>query len=351
MKKIYPYDLKMKLHSKSFILNLIIKAIIVFFFILMFLFPYASYKGASSGLLLWFLNVLPTLLPFIIISNLMIRLNIAGQISRFLYPVLGKIFRVSKDGCYPILIGFLCGIPMGAKTTSDLVSDNKINKKEGQFLLSMCNNASPIFIMSYIAINQLKAPKMRIPLFIILYGSSMLSAGVYRCICNILQKGRKKAQLSVAEIRHPSYMDNNSSKYTGNKDSSHSFSFDILDSCIMNGFEVVTKIGGYIILFSILAQIVNEIGPEANIYKASLMGLLEITTGIDQVCKIGMAKKIKIVLAAVLASFGGLSGMAQTKSVLGESRLSIKTYFIVKLLNAIITFMLATIYVSICKIN
>jgi hypothetical protein len=58
---------------------------------------------------------------------------------------------------------------------------------------------------------------------------------------------------------------------------------------------------------------------------------------------------IKIVLTTVLASFGGLSGMAQTKSVLGDSGLSIKSYFIVKLLNAVIAFLLTYTYVSLFR--
>jgi len=162
----------------------LLKGSILFFFILMFLFPYASYKGASSGLMLWFINVLPTLLPFIIVSNIIIRINIAGKISELLYPVIGRLFKVSPNGCYPILIGFLSGLPMGAKAVADLTTDNKISQKESHFLLSMCNNTSPIFIMSYIAINQLKMPKMRVPLFMIIYGSSILSAIIYRIFQN-----------------------------------------------------------------------------------------------------------------------------------------------------------------------
>ena len=41
----------------------------IFLFILMLLFPQDAFKGASAGLLLWFHTVLPTLLPFIILSN------------------------------------------------------------------------------------------------------------------------------------------------------------------------------------------------------------------------------------------------------------------------------------------
>lgn len=298
----------------------------------MFCFPYSSYKGASSGLMLWFINILPTLLPFIILSNLMIRINIAGKISHLLYPVIGRIFRVSPNGCYPILIGFLSGLPMGAKVVADLSSENKIDRDEAHFLLAMCNNASPSFIMSYIAINQLNTPQIRIPLFIIIYGSSILSAIIYKTYQNHQRKKYKSdSYVSPVKVR---------SKYNSIR-----FSFDIMDKSIMNGFEVITKIGGYIILFSILAQIINEIGPSSSFYKAIAMGLLEITTGINQICKIQMDANIKIVLVTILASFGGFSGLAQTKSVLGESRLSIKTYINIKLLCAFIAMLLSLLYV------
>lgn len=319
--------------------NKIIKGAILLFFLLIFLFPYASYQGASSGLLLWFLNVLPNLLPFIIISNLMICLNIAGRISRFLYPVLGRLFRLSHDGCYPLLLGFLSGIPMGAKSSADLVKERKISREEGNFLLSMCNNASPVFIMNYIAINQLKLPRFRLPLFVIVYSSSIISALLYRYACRRLKNSHY----------HPFWAEPESAK--GKDHPSHSrFSFDMVDQAIMNGFEVITKIGGYIILFSILAQIINESLPVKGIFKAAFMGLLEITTGINQLCKLQIGSNIKIVLAAVLTSFGGFSGMAQTKSVLGDSGLSIKSYFFVKLFNAFVTFTITMIYVTLLRL-
>lgn len=326
MKHIYKYKIKL------------IKGLILLFFILMFLFPYATYKGASSGLMLWFLNVLPTLLPFIIVSNLIIKLNIASKISHILYPIVGRLFRVSPNGSYPVLIGFLSGLPMGAKVVADLVQDNKIDYREGEFLLSMCNNASPIFIMTYIATNQLKMPSMRLPLLIIVYGSSIISANLYRIYKDHHEnKVSKEYHIDKKTIRAQSTYE------------SSRFSFEDLNNGIMNGFEVITKVGGYIILFSILAQIINEIGPNRSHYKAVAMGLLEITTGIDQICHIGIDSNIKIVLVSIITSFGGLSGLAQTKSVFGESRLSIKSYFSVKLLSACLTMVLSILYVLLIR--
>ncbi len=316
----------------------LLKGLVLIFFILMLLFPYASYKGASSGLMLWFINVLPTLLPYIIISNLMIKLNIAGKISTILYPVIGRLFRISSNGCYPVLVGFLSGLPMGAKAVADLSIEDKIDDRESHFLLGVCNNASPIFIISYISINQLKMPNARFPLLIIIYGSSILTAIIYRSYQNYYDK----TKLRHTPVKITSAM--TMSKYKSVKPS-----YDIVDKSIMNGFEVITKIGGYIILFSIFAQIFNEIIPSSSPYKALLMGILEITTGIGHICKAHIDDNIKIVLVSFIASFGGLSGLAQTKSVLGESRLSIKTYIYIKLLSALIAMLLSLLYVFVFR--
>jgi sporulation integral membrane protein YlbJ len=312
--------------------NKIMKGFVLLFLIAMLLFPAASFQGASSGLLLWFHNVLPNLLPFIIISNLIIRLNITQKLSKVFYPVLGRLLHISCEGCYPIVIGFLSGIPMGAKSTADLIAENRIHKKEGQFLFSMCNNASPMFIIGYIAITQLKLPHIKYALFGIIYGSAILSALIYRFFSNSFSK--KDTNSSISPVTSNNI-----------KSSSKRFTFDILDSSIMNGFEIVTKIGGYIILFSILAQIIKEIGPDNGFFKAFFMGIFEITTGINQVCNTNADINTKIVLVSVLTSFGGFSGVAQTKSVLGDSRLSMNSYIMVKLISAAISLLLALLYV------
>ncbi|NLC18290.1 MAG: transporter [Clostridiales bacterium] len=312
----------------------IIKAAILLFALAILLQPAAAYEGASFGLLLWFHNLLPSLLPFIILSNLMVKLDIARKISKVFYPVLGRLFGISSEGCYPILFGFLSGIPMGAKATADLVRENRLNRRQAQFLIGMCNNASPMFVIGYISISQLKLPSIKYALLAIIYGSAILSALIWRFLSGLYQKnktGDKESGKSDSEIIVP-------------KKSSR-FSFELLDSCIMNGFETITRIGGYVILFNILAQMLKVLGGSSGIIKAIGMGLLEITTGISQLCSLDIDYKIKIVLTAALSSFGGLSGIAQTKSVLQDSRLSISSYLAVKLMHALLAGIISLLYV------
>ena len=124
---------------------LTIPILILFFSMLSF--PQTVFTGASYGLVLWFRHVLPTLLPLYDTDqcsdlHTCTSLDLPYHI-HFLCPLLGT----SYYGTFAVLTGFLCGYPMGAKTTSDLLNVNKISRSEASYLLSFCNNTSPAFYL------------------------------------------------------------------------------------------------------------------------------------------------------------------------------------------------------------
>ena len=119
-------------------------------FLVMLLFPKEVFEGASSGLLLWFQIILPTLFPFLLISNLLLSTGSMDILVNVLGKPVSHIFGVSKSSSFSIVTGFLCGYPMGAKTASDLVRKGYISKNEGEYLFSFCNNGSPVFIINFI---------------------------------------------------------------------------------------------------------------------------------------------------------------------------------------------------------
>ncbi len=311
------------------------KAGIVLFLAIILIFPTSSYQGAKKGLLLWFNTVLPTLLPFIIVSNLIIGLQITKPLSKLLYPFFHFLFGISKGGCYPVLMGFLSGIPVGAKSVADLVNQGSIDEDEGQYLLGFCNNASPMFIMSYIAISQLKLPGIRFTLLLIIYISGIISAFLYFRL--LTGRNNRSNAVSIMEFSQNSMRNYNSE--------SPKFDFALLDSAIMNGFEIITKVGGYIILFSIPVQIISGLGND-NYFKLLLIGILEITTGINKISQSSLDMGTKIAFITMLTAFGGLSGVAQTKSVINSTRLSIVTYIKSKIMHMVIAFILTVIYIQ-----
>jgi hypothetical protein len=95
-----------------------------------------------------------------------------------------------------------------------------------------------MFLISYIAIAQLNMAHIRLGLLIIIYLSSILSAMIY---FKLLHRVKKSTLHSLS-------LDKDNMSQT----SSYKFDFALLDSAIMDGFEVITKVGGYIILFQFL---------------------------------------------------------------------------------------------------
>ena len=56
--------------------------------------------------------------------------------------------------------GFLFGFPMGSKNCAELLKANKIHPKEAEILFYITNNISPVFIGSYILLQQLQLTGM-----------------------------------------------------------------------------------------------------------------------------------------------------------------------------------------------
>ena len=139
--------------------------------LLFVIFPDMVAGGAKLGLTLWFHTVLPALLPFMVLSNFMIKQNVTGAVSRVAYPVFARVFGLSKAGCYPAVIGLLSGYPVGAKTTAQLYREKMLSKSEAQYLLTFCNNASPMFLLEYIGVNCMGLQYPAAVLFIVYFSA------------------------------------------------------------------------------------------------------------------------------------------------------------------------------------
>ena len=293
--------------------------------ILYFLCPSICYSGAKKGISLWLNTVFPSLLPFLILSNFILLANLCPYVCQFLYPIFHPLFGVSKAGCFPLLIGMISGFPVGAKNCADLVKSGQITPLEGQYLLSFVNNASPMFITIYLATNCLHRPDLQYPLYAIILLSAFLCSILYRFFL-------KKFAFSGTSCLQPQKQ--------------YSFSA-ALDGAILNGFQTITKIGGYVVLFSIVSQFLLQLPKQLHITSYFLLAATEMTTGIHQIGESNLNDEIKIILSLASAVSGGLSSLLQTQSVIAESGLSFRQYIIMKFIQTLFVVLLTYIFLII----
>ena len=273
---------------------------------LLFFFPTQVLSGAKSGLALWFEIVLPTLLPFLITTNLCMELHIPELLPSTLYPVF---------------TGLLSGYPIGAKACADLCRSGQLSSIQGQFLLSFCNNASPMFVLNYLFLQILHLKNNFFLPALLLYGSIFLASSIFFLLHRSQLLHNNKPLLTRTQTKNSTLVD-------------YPPFFTALDSSILTGFLIITKIGGYIILFSILAAFISAFFPFSPVLKGILIGILEITTGINYLASLGLPNSQFISLTLMITVFGGLSSAAQTNSVISNSSLSLWTYLKYKALTA-----------------
>lgn len=304
----------------------------ILLFLCMLVRPTEVFHGAENGLLLWFRVVLPTLLPFIMITNLLLYTDGISYIAHLLGPVLGPLFRLSDAGCFVVVVGFLCGYPMGAKTTADLRTTGRISESESRYLLSFCNNTSPIFILNFIVWKMLQQPSFAIPAIFILFLAPMLCSVLFRRYYKIQYT---TGQNSVSSMKSKTTVSTSS-------DGSVLHDFAMLDSSISNGLEAIVKVGGYIILFAVLIELLETLPMSLPV---PLLATLEITTGIQLLAASSMPFIWKSTSVLALTAFGGWCSIAQTMSMVRHTDLKLFPYIIQKLITAMVTSLLCMLYI------
>lgn len=277
-------------------------------------------EGAGYGLLLWYQSVVPSLFPFMVLSSLIVA---GGGVQTLMKPfwfLLHPLFPVSENGCYVLVSGLLCGYPMGAKTCADFAGQGRISASEGRFLLSVCNQPSPMFLLGYAA--PFLADCVKIPaLLISMYAPlPFLAYLAYR-----IEKHRNRTK---PEAQMP---DTRPKPDTGAKSEISP------DDSILSAAEILCKIGGYLVFFSILIVFLRHTAFLPAKARLCLTGILEMTTGVRELAS-GASFPVKWIGIPAVLAFGGLSGLFQTASVLqnGEKKtgLSVRSCLLWKMAHA-----------------
>ena len=248
-----------------------------------------------EGLNVWYQYAIPALFPFMVLSGIMIKLGLAERAMKIFTPLLGRLYQTNPIENYVILIGFLCGFPMGARTIAQLIKEGKLSQRDAKWLLSFCNNLGPAYIIGYLfpLLGFSPSPKY---LFGI-YGLPLIYGWVLR---RTYYCPKKHAMTSIEKDSVP-----------GNKTigmaSFGSMIWMALRESIESAIKSLLTLGGYLVFFCLL-----NFFPRILFQKPQpILGLLfEITTGL----KAMQGKHPVMCLCA--ATFGGFSCMAQTHEAL-----------------------------------
>lgn len=267
--------------------------------VLLISFSAEAKSGALNGIALTEGIIIPSLLPILIIFNLIIKTRAGRALDNLLSFFTEKILRLPKCAGTAIVFGLIGGYPTGAVLTETLFDNNDIDESTARRIMRFNINGGAAFIITAVGNIILKEHKAGLILFASTTISSLLIAFLSSLKCEKI-KTHDESFLSLT------------------------FS-DALNASVELSIKSILKMSAYIILFSALNKIINL--PE---YVTPFM---EITNGIA-----GGNKFFNLPQIAFLLSFAGLCIHFQLFSIIKKFKMKYADFLFYRIFHAVLSY-------------
>lgn len=322
--------------------NLTLILLLFILIALIFKYPQISVNSSKDGINLWLFVVLPSLLPFFIINDMLVSLKVPENISKLFTPFARILFNTSGYGAYVFIMSIFSGYPTGAKIVSDLINRKKISSQEGQKILTFSSTSGPLFIVGVVGAAMLRSTNA---------GYILILSHILGAVVNGILFSGLLGRDSV-----------NNAPIEKTKSSDESIS-EMFTKAILNSFLTCGLIGGYIVLFSVIIALLNKIEffnifssilitvfmvpkQAAHLISSFLQAALEISNGAKILTGLSIHMDQKLILLSFIIAFSGVSIIGQVSSLISKTNISLSLYIVSKITHGLISSVICYIFIN-----
>ena len=251
----------------------------------------AALESARAGLNLCAQMIVPSLLPFFILSSLLQQLGLPGILGRWLSPVTQKLFGIGGAGASALLLGVTGGYPLGADAVARLRRSGALTREQAERALAFCNNSGPAFLVGAAGVGVFHSAGYGL----LLYGVHVLSAVIVGMLFAPRSGGflpEDRSQIAAVSLSQA--------------------------------------------LPALVGTSATRLGLELHFARALCTGVLELGTGIGAMQGL-MPTPGNLALAAFLIGWGGVSVHCQTAAVIAGTDIKSARHTVGRLLHGAIS--------------
>ena len=285
------------------ILNIIIIVVTLFVLYQVVVKKSLVYNSVNYALNIWVNNLIPTLFPFFIISDILINYNFSSYVPKIFKDMCKYLFNITDNMIIILILSIISGFPSNARNTRIFYDNGEISLDEANHILIFSHFSNPLFILTTIAVFFFGDKNVGWILLISHYLSNLILGILFRNYFNHNNKVSKKNTMDVD---------------FGN----------IFVGAIKKSIDTILLICGIVTVFMLLSSIVINTFNFDSYNSMIVKGILEITIGIEALSKLGIPMIYKVVLASCFLAFGGFSVHMQVVSQIADTDISYKYFFI-----------------------
>ncbi|MGA9228359.1 MAG: sporulation integral membrane protein YlbJ, partial [Mesobacillus sp.] len=290
-------------------------------------FPQESFDASIRGLNMWWEIVFPSLLPFFIVSEMLIGFGVVRFIGVLLEPLMRPLFKVPGVGGFVWAMGMASGYPAGAKLTARLRQEKQLTKIEAERLVSFTNSSNPLFIFGAVSVGFFYNVQLGIILALAHYLGN-ISVGLIMRFYGKNEESLDKEKESKLSIRS-AFAALHRTRIQDNRPIGK-----LLGDAVTSSIQTLLMIGGFIILFSVINKLLfhlhitaflahfieialGMLGMTEMLSMPFISGLFEITLGSQMTSQVQDATLMhQAIITSFILAFSGFSVQAQVASIL-----------------------------------
>ena len=294
----------------------------VFMLLLFFKRPTDTAQWVERGLSVCVERLIPSLFPFMIVSALLLSSGIGELLGKIFAKPFGALFGIGAQGSASLLLGWLCGFPIGARSASRLYREGKISGEEYERIVCISGTPSPAFLINVAGAAMLGEAKKGIALYII----CLLSCAAVGMVMKNFGRAECGGAPTVCEKK---------------KGDGIAIAFTRAVTESTTGMLCVC---GFVVFFSAfvgaLDGFLSSVMGDSAIADA-IFGFFEITVGLTRITSAGISAPLTFILCAAASAWSGLSVHLQVISLCSDTVFPISRYFLANLAKSAVGALLA----------
>lgn len=306
-------------------------------------YPDAAFRASLQGLKVWWTIIFPALLPFLILSEMLLAFGWIHGLGVLLNPLMRLLFRLPGVGGWAWAVGWTAGYPAGTEAVVKLRRQQLISRHDGDRLLSLSHASSPVFIVAVVGVGFLQQADTGLFLAIIHWTSSLISMLVLQLIFRPAS-GSAADSVSLPAAKQSTKTRFSASRVLDAMESAHRADGrplgQLLGEAVTAAVATLMMIGGYIMIFSVIIQVTKLVIPH-QVGTYIMNGLLEVNLGAFTIGNATFTSLVfQIALVSAVLGWSGISAHLQVHSLIKETDLRYSRFLISRVIHAVIAFLM-----------
>ncbi|QGQ96185.1 hypothetical protein EHS13_15515 [Paenibacillus psychroresistens] len=327
---------RIQMGSQSRLTSLLLASMAGLLVVCIIIYPNSVFQSSLSGMSLWWEYVFPALLPFLILTEIMLGSGALHAIGTLLDPFMRFFFRTSGNGGWALAMGLFAGYPAGASTTAKLHERQALLPQEAERVLIVSHLCNPAVMITVIGVGFFHQATLGMFIAIVHYASALLMGLTLR------RSGNENLLVATPANLEPIWTRAMQSAKAAQQEDGRKFG-KLLGDGVSHSIQTLMLIGGWMMFFSVLQQVIlHLLQPwitNEGFVAQLVVCLLEPHLGAYTIAQSSSASLvIKVAIVGAVLGWSGLSMHAQVKSLLKSTEMRYLAFLKARLLHAALAF-------------